>query len=290
MPGFVCKKRGIINGFEVALFELGTNSQKDEMLKLEEHLKNKIRKMKLHNPDEYRALLQVPGVIENEFTEKILAQIKRINIPSKNKNQWFDVRRSRVTEIMAQCLLEREYNCIFYEEADKRINTEVVNRDKHTPGIDVTGIYHNKRDFKFVACEVKASKGDVPCEEAKSLLTDIYKGYTNEEDRLSKEILQYYTDLNMAQIDDILMRDILAFLIKLIDVSSSHEELIKNVIFIPFLIRYNPKIIEHNTLEDFADFKIEDMKGIDIKGVIWAFNKDINTFANDLYDEVLANG
>jgi len=290
MPGFICKKKEIVNGFEVNLFEIDTSNQKEEMLKLEDRLKKKIRRMKLYNIDEYRPLFQVPGIIQGRFIEKLLYRVKEINTPVKSELPWLDVRRSRVTEFMAQLLLESEFSCIFYEEADKRINTEIVNRDKHTPGIDVTGIYHKDQNFKFVACEVKSSKGDVPCAEMDSLLDDIHNGYNDYGERLSKEILQYYKDLSATQIEDTFICDILNFLIQLINVSSSHEELIKNVIFFPFLIRNNPKILENSTLQDFANFKIDDMKGINIKGVIWSFNKDITDFAVDLYDEVLANG
>ena len=62
---------------------------------------------------------------------------------------------------MAQLLLEKEYNCKFYEEADKRMNIEPVEIDKHTPGIDVPGIRMADNQVKFVVCEVKASEDEL---------------------------------------------------------------------------------------------------------------------------------
>ncbi len=98
------------------------------------------------------------------------------NISKKSSISQFDVRRERVTEWVAQYLLEQEYGCRFYDEADKRINLRTVEIDKHTDGIDVPGIWIDNDKIRFVVCEVKASETKrIPCGSAQDLQEDIQK-------------------------------------------------------------------------------------------------------------------
>ena len=69
--------------------------------------------------------------------------------------------------------------------------------------------------------------------------------------------------------------------------SSSKEVVLKNVIFFPFLIRNNPKISKDMNLDDFVHFSKEDFVGTNLKGIIWSFNEDIDSFCINIYDEVL---
>lgn len=274
-----------INDFEVCIFELSDDSQ---LPFLKDSITKKIQSMKTMNDfSSYVESFSVP-TISPEFKNKFNERIKEISTPKENGIAWFDVRRSRVTEFMSQILLSNKYGCIFYDEADKRMNTTALEIDKHSEGIDVTGILNtNGSELKFVVCEVKASKdNNIPCSEAESLKKEIENARDDKDKRLSKEILYYIQQLNNVK-DDILINKVAAFLINLLSDSSSQETLLKNVIFFPFFIRKNPSILETNNIDDFRDFN--GFGDIDIKGVIWSFNEDITEFSKTLYNLALEN-
>ena len=288
MPTFHCKLNKNINGFQINLYEVDLNDT-DQFQRLQDYIKNKIKSMKVHDGAKHvYQYLSIPN-IPKAFADKLIERINQINTPVTAPKSWFDVRRSRATEFMSQLLLEREYNCIFYEEADKRINVTPVNVDKHAPGIDVPGILLDGNTFKFIVCEVKASKDEkIPCASSSELLEDIKKGYFNKNERLSKEILEYISQMSKVNTGDEVIKNVIQFLIDLIHDSDSQGKILEKVVFFPFLIRNNAKIVENKNLDDFVDFKIDDLKGINLTGIIWSFNQDIDTFCNNLYNEVLA--
>lgn len=285
MPNFNSRINKSINNLDVSVYDIDLNNSVD-LNKLEVFLKDKIKKMKIHSSSAYLNLLDVPN-IKPELRQKISEKIKESNNPRRSDIVWFDVRRSRITEFMSQCLLEKKYNCVFYEEADKRINLSAIETDKHVQGVDVTGIRQSNGSFKFVVCEVKSSKDKVPSKSSSKLLEDIQKGYTDE-NKLNRELLDYFTKLKLIQSDEQLSK-ILEFLFKLITESSSHKTTLNNVIFFPFLIRQNEEIIAQNTIDDFKDFKKESFADTSIHGIIWCFNTDIDEFCKRIYDEALKN-
>jgi hypothetical protein len=284
MPNFISKFNKNINGFDISVYEVDLEDSGD-MNKLKTYLKSKIKKMKIHNKNDYSILFSVPG-INKDFSEKTKEKIAKICSPCYDGPKWLDAKRSRVTEFMSQCLLEKKQNCIFFDEADRRINLDPSEADKHSIGIDVTGIQNNTGDFKFIVCEVKATKGRIPCSEASKLLDDIKKGYNDERSRLSREILSYISNLNKIT-DDEKIKNILQFLFSLINDESSHNNILQQVVFFPFLIRNCSEIVEKQNLEDFRDFRADDFPGTTIKGIIWSFNTNIDDFCINLYDEAI---
>lgn len=95
-----------------------------------------------------------------------------------------------MTEWMAQLLLEQEYGCKFYDEADKRINLEPVEIDKYTDGIDVPGIRIVDDKIKFVIYEVKALEDKkILCTSVIPLQDDIQKAVDNRDNRACKIII-----------------------------------------------------------------------------------------------------
>jgi len=286
MPKFSCLAHREINGIEVFLYQMDLNDAR-ERKKIESYIKNKIKKMKMHN-NYMENLKYLSPNINIDLVSKCENRIKEIAIPKHSSKKWFDVRRSRVTEFMAELLLEKEQNCIFYDEADKRINLDILDLDKHAQGIDVTGINNKDGEFKFVICEVKASKEEnIPCSMANTLLEDVKKAY-NSVERINKDIAQYIKWLiKDGNPSDEILINIINFLMLLICESSSKEVVLKNVIFFPFLIRNNPKISKDMNLDDFVHFSKEDFVGTNLKGIIWSFNEDIDSFCINIYDEVL---
>ena len=146
-----------LNGLNVKLFEYDINDEQS-LSELKDYLIGKIRKSKVHDIGNYDLNFYGSKNLNPRFIQKFNEQVAKINVPQKHKLPQFDVRRSRVTEWMAQLLLEKEYNCKFHEEADKRMNIEPIDINKHTPGIDVPGIRIVNNQITFVICEVKASE------------------------------------------------------------------------------------------------------------------------------------
>lgn len=287
MPKFVKLLTKEQNGFKVNLYEFDINDDKN-FEKLKQYLITKIRSMKVHNNKEFDLNFYSSPNLDNEFIAQLNNQISNINTPKVHGIKHFDVRRERVTEWIGQLLLEKNFNCIFYDEADKKININPVNVDKHTPGVDVPGIRLVDNQLKFVICEVKASDSvKIPCSSSKDLNQDIGKGYYNEDNRVSKEILNYMQGVKNVSFKDDLLGKIIDFLTKLLKESSSLKALIESIVFFPLIIRNNSEICSE--LNDFNNFCIDNFKGINLESISLSFGTDITDFSNDIYDRAIKN-
>lgn len=286
MSEFNCRNQKTINDINVALYDIDLENE-EVMNDLKKWLQQKIKRMNMHNTNFIDAF-NVPTISE-EYKQKIKKIYEKKSNPKENKIKWFDVRRSRVTEFMAQKLLEKQYNCLFYEEADKKMQAPIIDRDKHAGGIDVTGIRNYNNEFKFVVCEVKASSSkDIPCSSASDLLKDINKSFYDESDRTTKEVMNYLKSLSNVLNDDNdqIIYNIVKFLMEIIEENGKGSFINNKVVFFPFLIRNNEKVCKEYSLDDFSDFKNEDFKNTEMKGIIWAFNTEIDEFVRKIYDEV----
>ena len=149
------------------------------------------------------------------------------------------MRRERVTEWMAQYLLEQMYGCTFYEEADKRVNLKTVEADKHTDGIDVPGIWIDNDRVRFVICEVKASQEKkIPCS-------------------------------SVGPLQDDLLQRVIDFLARLI--AGEKKDLADNLMFFPFLLRNNAKIIDEQNIDDYRNFSLQRVRKKNVENIIAAF-------------------
>lgn len=280
------------NGLNVKLFEY--NIEDEESFKeIKEYLIDRVRKSKVHNVLEYDLTYYGSANLNPEFIKKFNEKVAEINIPQKaRKIPHFDVRRERVTEWMAQYLLENQYGCRFYEEADKRMNLETVDIDKHTSGIDVPGIMFEDNSVKFVVCEVKASEEvKIPCGSSESLMEDIQKSINNYDNRVSREILQYMHGIRNVKMADEEITKILEFLAKLVvnGQKNSSENLATNIMFFPVLIRKNDEIIKNKNINDYRDFTVEGIDNKNIENIICALNSSINNFSNNIYKEAIGD-
>lgn len=70
---------------------------------------NKIRITKIHNMEEYDLTYYGAKNMNPAFVERFNEQIAKINIPQRASIPQFDVRRERITEWLAQYLLEQKY-------------------------------------------------------------------------------------------------------------------------------------------------------------------------------------
>ena len=276
-----------LNGLNVKLFEYDIDDEQS-FSELKEYLIRKIRKSKIHDIENYDLNYYGSKNLNPEFIQKFNKQVAKINIPQKSKIPQFDVRRERVTEWMAQLLLEKEYNCKFYEEADKRMNIEPVEIDKHTPGIDVPGIRIVNNQIKFVICEVKASEEKkIPCSSVPLLQEDIQKSIDNKEKRVTREILQYMYGIRNIKIKDEELQKIVEFLTKLI--TGNKIELAESIMFFPVLIRNNINIVQNRDSRDYKNFVVKGVDNKNIENIIFAFGRSINDFSDDIYTEAMGN-
>lgn len=274
-----------VNGLKVKLFEYDVESE-ESVRQIKEYLVNKVKISKVHNTAEYDLTYYGAQNLDPEFVERFNEQVAKINIPKKSSVPQFDVRRERVTEWIAQYLLEQEYGCKFYDEANKRINLKAVEIDKHTDGIDLPGIWIDNDKIRFVVCEVKASEATtIPCGSAQDLQIDIQKAIDNQDNRVSREILEYMHGIRNIRIQDELLNKIVEFLVHLI--AGEKRELAENIMFFPFLIRNNEKIILDRNVDDYKNFCLQRVKRENVENIILAFEKQFVDFSSEIYEEAI---
>lgn len=274
-----------VNGLKVNLFEYDIESE-ESISQIKEYLINKVKISKVHNTAEYDLTYYGTQNLDPEFVARFNEQVARINIPKKSSIPQFDVRRERVTEWIAQYLLEQEYGCKFYDEADKRINLKTVEIDKHTDGIDVPGIWIDNDRIRFVVCEVKASEATkIPCDSVQSLQEDIQKAIDNADNRVSREILEYMHGIRNVKIQDELLEKIVGFLVHLI--AGEKKDLAENIMFFPFLLRNNEKIVSDMNIDDYKNFSLQRVKRENVENIILAFEKRFTDFSTQVYEEAI---
>lgn len=277
----------ISNGLKVNLFEFDIDDEAN-FIEIKEYLINKVKNSKVHNSEEYDLNYYGAKNLNPKFVAKFNEQVAKINIPKKTTIPQFDVRRERVTEWLAQYLLEQRYGCMFYEEADKRMNIKTVEIDKHTDGIDVPGIWLDHDRIKFVVCEVKASEDKkIPCTSVKSLQEDIQKAVDNSENRVTREILEYMHGIRNVKMQDDMLERVIDFLADLI--VGEKEDLTNNIIFFPCLLRNNVKIIAENNLDDYKDFKLHRVKKENVENILAIFRKNFSDFSNEVYRQAIGD-
>lgn len=275
------------NGLKVNLFEFDIED-KETFNNIREYLINKVKISKVHNIEEYDLTYYGAKNLNPAFVAKFNEQVAKINIPKKTAIPQFDVRRERITEWMAQYLLEQIYGCVFYDEADKRLNLKTVEIDKHTDGIDVPGILIDNDHIKFVICEVKASEENkIPCSSVGPLQNDIQKAIDNADNRVSREILQYMHGIRNIKIQDELLQRIIDFLARLI--AGEKKDLADNLMFFPFLLRNNAKIIDSQNTDDYKNFLLQRVKEENVENIIAAFGKNFSEFSNEIYQKAIGD-
>lgn len=273
------------NGLKVNLFEFDIENE-ENFNELKSYLVKKIANSKVHNTEEYNLTYYASKNLNPDFVARFNEQAAKLNIPKKTAIPQFDVRRERVTEWMAQYLLEQEYGCKFYDEADKRMNMKTVEIDKHTDGVDVPGIWLDHDRIRFVVCEVKASEANkIPCGSADLLQEDIQKAIDDVDNRVSREILEYMHGIRGVQIQDDVLEKIVKFLANLI--VGEKKDLADNIMFFPCLLRNNEKIISEMNVDDYKNFSLQAVQRENVENLIVSFRKQFSEFSNEVYKEAI---
>ena len=274
-----------LNGLKVKLFEFDVEDD-ESFNDIKAYLVNKVKISKVHNVEKYDLTYYGTKNLDPAFIARFNEQAAKINIPKKAKKPQFDVRRERVTEWMAQYLLEQKYGCTFYDEADKRINLKNVELNKHTDGIDVPGIWIDNDRIRFVVCEVKASESEqIPCKSVQSLQEDIQKAIDNADNRVSHEILEYMHGIRNIKMQDDILENIVVFLAQLI--AGEKEDLADNIMFFPVLLRNNEKVFPDINAGDYMDFFLQGVKKENVENIIFSFRKKFSEFSNEVYKEAI---
>ncbi len=233
-----------------------------------------------HRAQNFAELLEIYGASSLD-KKQLIADYQRLSTPKNHLIPAFDVRRSTVTEFMAEFLLAKEFQCIFFDRTNKKLNKSTVDADRHSTGIDVTGV-QEKQDLKFVVAEVKASQdANIPCRSANDLKKDIEKVLDFTNNRLLKEICSMSEALRNPQSQ---FEKYIKFLLDLIGAKDSPGILIKRLIIFPFLIRDHAEILQRKTLADFQNFSELETKNVETIGIVWAFNRDIDAFVKSFYN------
>jgi len=274
-----------VNGLKVNLFKYDVERE-DSINQIKKYLINKVKLSKVNNVAEYDLTYYGTKNLDPEFVARFNKRAAIVNIPKKSSLPQFDVRRERVTEWIAQYLLEREYDCKFYDEADKRINLKAVEVDKHTDGIDVPGIWIDNDMIRFVVCEVKASEASkIPCDSVQSLQDDIQKAIDDVDNRVSREILEYMHGIRDIKMQDELLDKIVTFLFNLI--AGEKKDLADNIMFFPFLLRNSEVIVSDMNIDDYKKFSLQRVKRENVESIILAFEKHFTEFSNEIYKEAI---
>lgn len=274
-----------MNGLKINLFEFDIESD-DSFNEIKTYLVNKVKISKVHNIEEYDLTYYGTKNLNPDFVSKFNEQVAKINVPQKARIPQFDVRRERVTEWMAQYLLEQKFGCKFYDEADKRINLKTVEIDKHTDGIDVPGIWLDNDKIRFVVCEVKASDSiQIPCNSAQLLQEDIQKAIDDVDNRVSREILEYMHGIRNVRVQDDILEKVVEFLAQLI--AGEKKDLANNIMFFPVLLRNNERIVSEINVDDYKNFSLQRVRKESVENIIFSFRKNFLEFSNVVYEEAI---
>lgn len=273
------------SGITIKLFEYDIDDD-ISYNELKEYLIQKVRGSKAHSITAEGILPYVTPEMDTNFIARLNQKITQLMTPAAHGIPHFDVRRERVTEWMAQLLLEQKYDCIFYDAADKRMNIEPVNLDKHTPGIDVPGLKIVEDEIKFVVCEVKASEANVPATSVADSLNQDIQNSIDSNSRVSTEILQYITSIR-KNIENEDLQKVIIFLTKLINLSGS--DLMNNILFFPIMIRKCEAIVAENNVSDFDNFSVRGIDKKSIENILVSFKKSFLDFSQEIYEEAIVH-
>lgn len=275
-----------INSYQIKAYKLDdTRNDINSTFHLQNHLIEKIKKMKMHQTA-YSVLNHMPPNLQANFTKKLQEKLENATHPKQCKVPAFHVARSRVTEFMSQILLEKEFGCIFSEKYDKRINQPSSLYNDHAKGIDVTGLRKDENnDYKFVICEVKATQDyNAPSKTGKDLYGDICNN-VNDEDRILREIKEVLDYQDEKEYDGII-----SFLTKLTSGNDTSLNLKSSIILIPFLIKGSQTDFDTNQFDEFNFYTKDSMKEYDVSGFLWSFVDNITDFSIETYTKALSDG
>jgi hypothetical protein len=272
MKGFNLEKEQTFGSVQAKLY-----SYKESQNQLSKYIQNKIQQPQ----NNFENLLK-NSAGDNIDKAPLLKKFQELSTPKNHIIPAFDVKRSTVTEFMAEFLLEKEFQCIFFEQSNKKINKSVVDTNRHSTGIDCVGIQDKDNSLRFIVVESKASQDNaIPCNSSKKVKDEVENILDFGNDRFYREIFSMFTLLGLEQP----LKKYTEFLLDLIQKKNAPKIFAEKIIIFPFLIRNNPIILENKNLDDFRDFSQLDTKQVETTGIVWAFNKNLDEFIASIYGD-----
>ena len=241
-------------------------------------------KAKIEQPvQHFQDVLENYGSAENLKKKDLLKSFQKLRASQNSSIPAFDVKRSTVTEFMAEFLLKQEFQCIFFEQTHKKRNKSVVDTHHHSTGVDIVGLQGNHQNLKFVVAEMKAPQEEtIPCPSARNLRDDIKNVLDFANQRLFREILALSESFDTRPNPNPFQKCI-SFLLDLMEGQNAPDIFVKSIIVFPFLIHKNVSpILEQKNLNDFQNFSELDTKEGQTIGIVWAINKDIDLFVQSI--------
>lgn len=86
--------------------------------------------------------------------------------------------------------------------------------------------------------------------------------------------------------DDLLQR-IIDFLARLI--AGEKKDLADNLMFFPFLLRNNKKVIDNQNMNDYRDFLLQRVKEDNVENIVATFGKDFSEFSSEIYEKAIGD-
>ena len=77
----------------------------------------------------------------------------------------------------------------------------------------------------------------------------------------------------------------MGFLVHLI--AGEKKDLAENIMFFPFLLRNNEKIVSDMNIDDYKNFSLQRVKRENVENIILAFEKRFTDFSTQVYEEAI---
>ena len=88
-----------------------------------------------------------------------------------------------------------------------------------------------------------------------------------------------------VKMQDELLRKIVDFLVDLI--AGEKKDLAENIMFFPFLLRNNEKIVSDMNIDDYKNFSLQRVKKENVENIILEFEKQFTDFSTEIYKEAI---
>jgi hypothetical protein len=70
-------------------------------------------------------------------------------------------------------------------------------------------------------------------------------------------------------------------------IAGEKKDLADNIMFFPFLLRNNEKIVPEMNIDDYKNFSLQGVKKENVENIIVSFRKKFIDFSNQVYDEAI---
>ena len=77
------------------------------------------------------------------------------------------------------------------------------------------------------------------------------------------------------------------FLSKIHLIAGEKKDLAENIMFFPFLLRNNEKIVSDMNIDDYKNFSLQRVKRENVENIILAFEKQFADFSTEIYKEAI---